>query len=88
MGIKRPLIILGSTVSAVAAVLSYHPAASGSAAAPATAPESTTDVLSPTSTSTPTLTHQKRDVRFSDDLVRSSGSDCHDSLAIVYSRRR
>lgn len=54
MGIKRPLIILGSTVSAVAAVLSYHPAASGSAAAPATAPEPATDVLSPTSTSTPT----------------------------------
>ncbi|MFM8254213.1 MAG: FMN-binding protein [Actinomycetota bacterium] len=28
MGIKRPLMILGSTVGAVAAVLSYHPAAS------------------------------------------------------------
>lgn len=43
MGIKRPLLILGSTVSAVAAVLSYHPAASGTSA-----------LLSPTDTPTET----------------------------------
>ena len=50
MGIKRPLMILGSTVGAVAAVLSYHPAANSAGmlaaptpdtpAAPATTPTS------------------------------------------------
>lgn len=61
MGIKRPLMILGSTVGAVAAVLSYHPAASGTAAplpsapeAPADAPVTPSDVTpTPTPTETP-----------------------------------
>lgn len=33
MGFKRPLMILSSTVGTVAAILSYHPAASGTSAA-------------------------------------------------------
>jgi len=61
MGIKRPLMILGSTVGAVAAVLSHHPAASGTAAplpsapeAPVDAPVTPSDVTpTPTSTETP-----------------------------------
>jgi len=56
MGIKRPLIILGSTVGAVASVLSYHPAASGSAAPLSNALEPVTDAASTTAapSSTPT----------------------------------
>ena len=56
MGIKRPLIILGSTVGAVASVLSYHPAASGSAAPLSNALEPVTDGASSTAAplSTPT----------------------------------
>jgi len=56
MGIKRPLIILGSTVGAVASVLSYHPAASGSAAPLSNALEPVTDGTSTTAapSSTPT----------------------------------
>ena len=56
MGIKRPLIILGSTVGAVASVLSYHPAASGSAAPLSNALEPVTDAASSTAapSSTPT----------------------------------
>ena len=62
MGIKRPLIILGSTVGAVASVLSYHPAASGSAAPlsnafePATDGASSTAAPSSTSTQSPATT--------------------------------
>lgn len=50
MGIKRPLIILGSTVGAVASVLSYHPAAGGSAAPLSNALEPVTDGASSTAT--------------------------------------
>lgn len=52
MGIKRPILILGSTASAVAAVLSYHPAASGTSAllSPTNTP---TDAPLPTQTPTP-----------------------------------
>jgi len=39
MGIKRPLMILGSTVGAVAAVLSYHPAANSAGALAAPTPD-------------------------------------------------
>ena len=65
MGIKRPLMILGSTVGAVATVLSYHPAASGNAAslAPAPdlvettpAPDATTSAPAATPAATPTET--------------------------------
>lgn len=52
MGIKRPLMILGSTVGAVAAVLSYHPAASGESAFLNSTPVGGSDT--PTETSTPT----------------------------------
>ena len=58
MGIKRPLMILGSTVGAVAAVLSYHPATGGTAAPLASAPETPADLpVTPTAappTPTPT----------------------------------
>ena len=56
MGIKRPLIILGSTFGAVASVLSYHPAAGGSAAPLSNALEPVTDAASSTAatSSTPT----------------------------------
>lgn len=56
MGIKRPLMILGSTVGAVAAVLSYHPAASGTAAPLPSAPEAPVDAPVTTSDVTPTPT--------------------------------
>ncbi|CAB4556683.1 MAG: FMN-binding protein [Actinobacteria bacterium] len=65
MGIKRPLMILGSTVGAVATVLSYHPAASSTAASLATAPdlvettptpEATTSAPVATSSAAPTAT--------------------------------
>ena len=67
MGIKRPLMILGSTVGAVATVLSYHPAASGTAASLAPAPDlvettptpdatTSAPVATPTATPTPTPT--------------------------------
>lgn len=61
MGIKRPLMILGSTVGAVAAVLSYHPAASGTSAALGGAPlggasdaNLTTDTLTTATDPSPT----------------------------------
>ena len=66
MGIKRPLMILGSTVGAVATVLSYHPVASSSSALSEVVPETptppATSVESPTpsSTPTPTPTESKR----------------------------
>jgi uncharacterized protein with FMN-binding domain len=53
MGIKRPLIIAGSTVSAVAAVLSYHPAASGIAAPVTQTPELPIDTATPATTPEP-----------------------------------
>lgn len=65
MGIKRPLMILGSTVGAVAAVLSYHPAASGTAASLTPAldlvettptPDATTSAPAATPAATPTET--------------------------------
>lgn len=56
MGIKRPLMILGSTVGAVAAVLSYHPAAGGSTMPLANAPEVPVDAATATPTTTPTTT--------------------------------
>jgi len=56
MGIKRPLIILGSTVGAVASVLSYHPAASGSAAPLSNALEPVTDAASSTAAPSSTAT--------------------------------
>lgn len=61
MGIKRPLMILGSTVGAVATVLSYHPAASGTAASLAPAPDLVETTPTPDATisapaATPTAT--------------------------------
>ena len=53
MGIKRPLMILGSTVGAVAAVLSYHPAAGGTSMV-ASAPEVPVDTPAENPSATPT----------------------------------
>ena len=54
MGIKRPLIILGSTVGAVASVLSYHPVANGVAGGSAEPINSAPATPAPPPTSTPT----------------------------------
>jgi uncharacterized protein with FMN-binding domain len=58
MGIKRPLMILGSTVGAVAAVLSYHPAANSSTALLTPTPEAPVDaaVNPPAASASPTAT--------------------------------
>ena len=58
MGIKRPLMILGSTVGAVAAVLSYHPAANSSTALLTPTPEAPVDAAAnpPVASASPTAT--------------------------------
>lgn len=74
MGIKRPLMILGSTVGAVAAVLSYHPAASGTAAPLPSAPEAPVDAPVTTSDVTPTPTPTETSIASSTPTPSASAS--------------
>ena len=74
MGIKRPLMILGSTVGAVAAVLSYHPAASGTAAPLPSAPEAPVDAPVTTSDVTPTPTPTETPIASSTPTPSASAS--------------
>ena len=74
MGIKRPLMILGSTVGAVAAVLSYHPAASGTAAPLPSAPEAPVDAPVTSSDVTPTPTPTETPIASSTPTPSASAS--------------
>ena len=58
MGIKRPLMILGSTVGAVAAVLSYHPASSSTSSLAGPQPDAPVDsgINPPKTSAAPTPT--------------------------------
>ena len=67
-------MILGSTVGAVAAVLSYHPAASGTAAPLPSAPEAPVDAPVTTSDVTPTPTPTETPIASSSPTPSASAS--------------